>query len=100
MQSTARVTVVLMEQKRHSAQYRPDYGLRVSGAQSSAIGLGLHDLLATIIARRADMVAHVHLACRRLDRERRIGQKIMRPMHATFRRGLLVLLNCHGYCSL
>jgi hypothetical protein len=41
------------------------------------------------------MVAQVDLARSRLDGQRRVGQKIMRTMHAALGRGFLVLLHCH-----
>jgi uncharacterized protein DUF4124 len=37
----------------------------------------------------------MHFAGRRLDRERRIDEEIVRPMHAALRRRLLVLLDSH-----
>src|SRR5438309_1217958 len=45
------------------------------------VGLGLDDLLAPIVTARADVVTPMHFAGDRLDRERGIGQKIVRAMH-------------------
>lgn len=41
------------------------------------------------------MVAQMNLASRRLNRQRRIGQKIVGAMHVALGGGLLVLLNGH-----
>src|SRR5512144_453912 len=60
------------------------------------VGPGLDDLLAAVIAARADVMAAVRLAGHRLERERRRRETIVRAMHAALRRGLLVLLDCHG----
>jgi len=56
---------------------------------------GLDDLLAAIVTGWRDMVTQVYLASDRLDSQRRIPQKVMRAMHATLGRGLLILLNSH-----
>ena len=76
------------------------------GRRFPATGTGLPDseellartfgnFLATVVARRADMMAQVNFTGRRLNSQRRIGQKIVRTVHATLGRGLLVLLNGH-----
>ena len=59
------------------------------------VGLGLDDLLAAVVAARADMVAQMHLAADRLDGERRIGQEVVRAVHAALGSRFLVLLNSH-----
>jgi hypothetical protein len=64
-------------------------------AGESLFALRLDDLLAAVKSVRADVVTQVRFASRRLYRQRRIGQKIMRPVHATLGRRLLILLNCH-----
>src|SRR6185369_1779530 len=61
------------------------------------VGLGRDDLLAPVEARRADVVAPMHLARHRLDCERRIGERVVRAMHSTLRRRFLVLLNGHAF---
>src|SRR5882672_6834987 len=61
----------------------------------SLLALGLEDFLAAVIAGGADVMAQVHLACSRLDREWRVGQKIMGAVHAALGGRFLVLLNCH-----
>jgi hypothetical protein len=57
--------------------------------------LGLEDLLAAVKAVRADVVSQVNLAGRRLERQRWIGKRVVRAVHAALRWGLLVLLYCH-----
>jgi hypothetical protein len=61
----------------------------------SLVAFGLDDLLATIIAARADVVALMHFAGGRFHCQRGVGQEVVRPMHASLRGGLLVLLDCH-----
>src|SRR6266850_2239989 len=56
---------------------------------------GLDDLLAAIVAARADVMTQMHFAGRRFDREGRGGEKIVSAVHATLRRRFLVLLDCH-----
>src|SRR5947207_13258782 len=58
--------------------------------------LRLDDLLAAVVARRRDVVAQVRLARGGLDRDRGLFEVVVRPVHAAFRRRLLVLLNGHG----
>src|SRR5581483_4222310 len=58
-------------------------------------GLERDDLLAAVVAGRADVVAQMHFAAHRLDGKRGLLQVIMRAMHAALGRGLLVLLDCH-----
>jgi len=55
----------------------------------------LDDFFAAIEPVRADVMAKVRFARRRLHRQRGIGQKIMRPVHAALGRRFLVLLDCH-----
>jgi hypothetical protein len=52
--------------------------------ESLLVVLGLQDLLAAIDTTRADMVTAMDLTCRRLDCGRRIGQKVVRAMRASF----------------
>src|SRR3954469_9935740 len=66
-----------------------------SSAMNGPLVLGLDDLLAAVVARRRDGVAQVRLARGGLDGDRRLGQVIVRTVHAAFRRRLLVLLNGH-----
>src|SRR5690606_22537256 len=53
--------------------------------------LGLDDFAATIRAVRADMVTQMSLARGRLDGQRRVGQEIVRAVHAALGRGFFVL---------
>ena len=46
---------------------------------------GFDDFLTPIITAGADMVAQMHLACRRLDCEGRAGEEVVRPVHAALR---------------
>jgi hypothetical protein len=57
--------------------------------------LGLEDFTATVETVRADVVTQVRFTGRRLDREVRGDEEIVRAVHAALGRGLLVLLNCH-----
>src|SRR5258706_10185889 len=66
------------------------------GPVATLFALGLQDLLAAIVAARADVVTQMYFAGGRLDRERRIAQKIVGAVHTALRGGLLVLLDCHG----
>src|SRR3989449_6300051 len=56
---------------------------------------GLDDLLAAIVTARADVMPQMHFARCRLDRERRVAEEIVSPVHAALRWGFLVLLDCH-----
>ena len=60
--------------------------------EAELLALGFHDLLAAIHAAGADVMAQMHFTRGRLDRERRRSEEIMCTVHATLRRGLLVLL--------
>jgi hypothetical protein len=42
------------------------------------------------------MVTAMYLARYRLNSQWRIGQKVVRTVHAALGRGLFILLNCHG----
>src|SRR5687767_13542374 len=64
------------------------------------LALGLEDLLAPVISVGADVMPQVHFAGGRLERQRRIGQRIVRAVHAALRGRLPVLLYCHDYRSL
>src|SRR5512132_4188474 len=64
-------------------------------ARRSLVGFGARDLLAPVIAARADVVAQMHFTADRLDGERRLGEEVMGTVHAALGRRLLVLLNCH-----
>lgn len=68
---------------------------RVGAGNHELLALGLDDLLAAVIAARADMVAQMRFPGGRLDSQRRIGQEVMGAVHATLRRRLLVLLDSH-----
>ena len=57
--------------------------------------LGLDDHLAAIEAVRADMMTQVDFAGRWFHRQRRVGEEIMRTVHAALGRRFLVLLDCH-----
>src|SRR5258708_10759142 len=59
------------------------------------LALGLDDLLAAIVTARADVMAQMHFARRRLDRHRRIGEETRRARRPALRRRFLVLLDCH-----
>src|SRR4051794_23579558 len=61
----------------------------------SGVGLGLQDLAAAVEAARADMVTQVDLAGRRLDRDARCRDGVVRAVHAALGRRLLALLNGH-----
>ena len=93
MQSIATVTVI--NKAKEKAGYPP------KGVDLPKSGIlfcrAFGDLLATVVARGADVMAQMNLSGRRLDSQRRIGQKIVRTAHATLGRGLLVLLNGHDY---
>ena len=45
------------------------------------VGFSLDDFTATVVARRADVVAQMRFTSRWLHSERRVGQKIVRAMH-------------------
>src|SRR4051812_8305441 len=100
MASTAMVTGMEDAEERQ-VRWR---GERASGARASEevageacllVVLGRDDLPAAIEARRADVVAKMDLAAHRFDRERGLLQVVVRAMHATLGRRLLVLLDCH-----
>jgi hypothetical protein len=57
--------------------------------------LGLYNLAAAIEAIRADVMTAMGFTGGGFHCQRRRNQKIMRAMHATLGRGLLVLLNSH-----
>src|SRR5471032_3325740 len=63
----------------------------------SSLFLGLDDLLAPVVARGRDVVAQVRLARGGLDGDGRRAKVIVRPVHSTLRRRLLVLLNGHDF---
>jgi len=59
-------------------------------------GVGARDdLLASVVAAGAHVVAQMGFSGRRFHRKGWIRQGIMRPAHVTSRWRLLVLLNCH-----
>jgi hypothetical protein len=70
-------------------------GQRILCSKQKLISFGLNYFFATIVPTRADVVTQMRLSRRRLNRQRRISQKIVRAMHAAFGWGLLILLNCH-----
>src|SRR5512138_2021654 len=59
------------------------------------VGLGPDDFLAAVIAARADVMPQMHFAADRFHGERRLGEEIVRAMHAALRGRFLVLLDCH-----
>src|SRR5579864_7158661 len=61
----------------------------------SLVGLGADDLLAAIIAARADVMPQVNFTAHRLDGQRGFRKEIVRAMHAALRGRFLVLLDCH-----
>ena len=56
---------------------------------------GLENLATTVVATRTNVVAQMGFPSRRLNCKRRNAEMIVRAMHATLGRGLLVLLNGH-----
>jgi hypothetical protein len=56
---------------------------------------GLQDFTATIKAVWADMVTHVRFTRGWFDAQLRSDEKVVRAVHAAFRRGFFVLLNSH-----
>ncbi len=60
------------------------------------VALGLDDFLAAIKPGRADVMTAMNLSRGRFDRRGRVRQKVVRAMHPTLRRRLLVLLDSHG----
>jgi hypothetical protein len=69
--------------------------MRQTIAHRVLLASGLDDLAASVKAVGANVVAQMRFARGRFDRQRRVGQKIVRAMHTTLGRGLLVLLDCH-----
>jgi hypothetical protein len=59
------------------------------------VSLGLQNLAATVETVGADVMAQVRFAGRGFNRGGRVDQEIVRAVHATLGRGLLVLLNSH-----
>src|SRR4051794_20994742 len=104
MASTATVTV--MRRACHPRQSGDAVTANARGRRRSApacagttpllVGLGLDDLLAAVVAARADVMTPVHFAAHRLDRERRRFEMVVRTMHAALGGRLLVLLDCHA----
>src|SRR5262249_20608325 len=72
---------------RIGSAYAPDAGL--------AFVAGLDDLLAGIVAAGADVVPPMHFAADRFDRERRVGEKVVRAMHPALGSRFPVLLHSH-----
>src|SRR6185436_13031961 len=58
-------------------------------------GFALDDLLAAVIAVRADVMAAMGFAADRLDRERGARKRGVGAVHAALGRGFLVLLDSH-----
>src|SRR4051812_49152459 len=96
MQSTASVvmgsTVSLAKRQRPALRCSRALG---EGDAWSGFILGLQHLAATIEAGRADVVAQVRFARRRFNCNARHIQCVVRAMHATLGRRLLVLLDSH-----
>lgn len=65
--------------------------------RSGRVGLGLQDLAAAVEAIGADVVTQMHFTSGGLDRGARVYQGIVRTVHATLGRRLLVLLNGHVF---
>lgn len=70
-------------------------GTKTGVFRGGLFALALGDFLAAVIPARADMVAQMHLARRRLDSQRRRREEIMSAMHTALGRGLFVLLDSH-----
>jgi len=71
---------------------------RVQGAsvfRMSLFALALGDLLASVVAAGANMVAQMDFSCGRLNGQRWRRQEIMRTMHTALGRGFFVLLDSH-----
>src|SRR6516225_10110495 len=66
-----------------------------AGSESSVFVSGLDDLLAAVVTARTDVMAPMHFAAHGLDRQRWIGQEIVRAVHAALGRRFLVLLYSH-----
>src|ERR1700752_1893252 len=69
---------------------------RAPTRESSGFVPPLDDLLAAVVAARTDVVAPMYFSAHRFDGERRIGEEIVRAVHATLGCGFLVLLYSHG----
>src|ERR1700733_463175 len=59
------------------------------------VDLGLDDLLPAVVPAGTYVVTQMHFAAHRLDRQGRLRQKVVRPMHASLGSRLLVLLDSH-----
>src|SRR5690606_23611632 len=66
-----------------------------SSSRSSGFGLVLDHLTATVEAVGADVVTQMGFARGGLDGDARHGQRVVRTVHATLGRRLLVLLDSH-----
>jgi hypothetical protein len=67
----------------------------LSKNDKSLVVLGLQHLATTVKTVRADVVAQMGFARRRLNCQRRRGQMVVRTMHTALGRGLFILLDCH-----
>jgi hypothetical protein len=74
-------------QFRRAANYLPN--------RQKLLARALCNFLATVVTGGAYMMTQMHFTGRRLNSQRRIGQKIVRTMHAALGRGFFVLLNGH-----
>lgn len=63
------------------------------------VGFGLDYFFAAVETVRRYVVTQMRFARCWLDSQRWVGQKVMRAVHATLGRRLLVLLNCHDCFS-
>src|SRR5512139_1242882 len=93
MQSMA--TVMSMQARREAFCPAPRRAPPAPQPGDALFASGLDDLLAAIVAARADVMTQMHFARRGLDRKRRVGEKVMGAMHTALRRRLFVLLDCH-----
>jgi hypothetical protein len=92
---TSMATVMYLIQPEEWAELNAPSLSNQTAARLKLFASGLDDLAATIKAVGADMVTQMRFTGGRLDGQRRVGQEIVRAMHATLGRGLFVLLDCH-----
>src|SRR5690349_5207986 len=93
MQSMATLTSIRTPPPGRASSIPRSAPIAIAGER--LLALGLDDLFAAVIAVRADVMPQVHFPGGRLERQRRIGKRVVRTVHAALRRGFLVLLYCH-----